>query len=164
MTDTSKKNISRVALATVLIALGGLLYLSFPQSLKRVPVDFVDNYPQQSVDVIPHSLTDLAKDIIPVEQEVISRFDPTGGHSPDTYPAITRFCDAGRVQTSWSSGVDTSRRYFSPDLNIELLVLTYNAGDWLILTRNGLGYCSPIDTESIGADLQSIDMLTAIQP
>lgn len=160
MTDTSNKTKLMVVAAAAII-IGAALY-SFPQDPEAGVAEVADNYPQDYVEITPVTFTDLPENIapLPVVEKVELAFDPSGGHSPDTHPAIARFCNA-EVQTAWSTGVDTSRRYFSPDLDIEVLVLTYTTGDWIILGQSHDGYCEPMGLEFMNDGLQSLDEMIA---
>ena len=162
MTDTSNKTKLMVVAAAAVI-IGAALY-SFPQDPEAGVAEVADNYPQDYVEITPVTFTDLPENIAPVEEEKVElAFDPTGGHSPGTHPAVARFCNA-EVLTAWSTGVDTSRRYFSPDLDIEVLVLTYTTGDWVILGQNNDGFCEPIGLQFLDDGLQSIDDMITPKP
>lgn len=159
MTDTSNKTKLMVVAAAAVI-IGAALY-SFPQDPEAGVAEVADNYPQDYVEITPVTFTDLPENIAPVEEEKVEpAFDPTGGHSPDTHPAITRFCNP-EVNTAWSADVEASRRYYSPDLDIEVLVLSYTTGDWLMLGQSNDGHCEPIGAELIDTGLQSIDQVIA---
>lgn len=149
---------------------GGVMYGTFEPNQTAVAEASAEsensNYSSVAADVTLVRLTDLMENVTPVEEEKAEpAFDPSASHSPDTNLAITRFCNAEGVETSWSIDVDTSVRYFSPDLDTEVLVLTYLTGDWLILTRANDDYCHPIGAEyALDTELLSIEALTAAKP
>lgn len=180
MVDASKKTKLMVG-AAVTLFICGALYATRPTIEEVVAQDRLENDLEQAIAATPVSLTSLGENItpLPVAEKVEPTFDPqggspaetdetvfdpTGGHSSGTHLAIVRFCNAAEVETAWSIDVNTVRRYLSPGLNTEVLVLTYTTGDWLILSRSGDDYCYPIKAEFVGTGLQTIDALTAAQP
>lgn len=161
MVDASKKTKLMVGAAAALIICGAL-YATRPTTAEVIAADRAEYQLEELVETAPVSLIDLTDNITPIEKvNVEPAFDPTGGHSPDTNLAIVRFCNAEQVETAWSIDVDTARRYYSPDLDTEVLVMTYTTGDWLILSQGTDDYCYPMSARKVTGGLKSIDDLIA---